>query len=1030
LDETADQFEDRLSLLRKQAEDLVSQPAENLEELSRQQIIHELQVHQIELEMQNAELRRLEEEMAAACDRYMDLFDFAPSGYLVISDQKVVCEANFSAANMLGMERSRLVGSSIGRLIAREDQDTFYLQSRQAAAAQARQACEVLLVGQDGSYIPVRMEISPAKEGGKVFVTVQDISELKQTERELQQRVDEMSALREMMLELTTQHDLPTLLELIVERATRLLGVESGGMYLCDAGRREVRCVASYKTPRDYTGIVLKYGEGAAGVIAQSGEALIINDYRAWPDRARAFEAEQPFSAVLAAPMTWQGQVLGVLDVLHTQAGRGFTPRDLELLTLFANQAAVAVQNAHLFEDTQKEIVERKQTEKALQKSEAQLRAILDATPFPIALVDTQDNNIEFWSRNALTLFGHTAPTALEWYQIAYPDPDYRREVLERWKPALEEARLSGQAVNAGEYRVTCRNGSVRICELYAAFLADKLVVTFNDITERKQAEQALRASEERSHGLFENSPISLWEEDFSAVKRRLNALRKRGVKDFRAYLKSHPRVTAECASLVQITDVNQATLKLYQVRSKEELLKNLTIVLPREADEQFREQLVWIAEGKTQFSWEGVNQTLEGRMLDVSINWSAAPGHEKDLSKVIISIIDITERKRVVEKLEQEGILLRTLIDNLPDRVYVMDTQGRKIISNIADWQASGGKTMEDILGKTDLETYPPELAEDYWALDKAVMDSGISIFNREEPGLDSQGNPVWVLTSKVPLRDGQGKVIGLVGIGRDITEIKRTAEEIRQLNATLELRIEERTRELREAQEQLVRQEKLATLGQLAGGVGHGLRNPLGVIANAVYYLKMIQPEASDKVKQYHAILEEQTRAAEKIITDLLDYSRDLYVDRESLVASELAASVLQRNPASPGVKVEQDFEASLPRLYADSYQMTQVLSHLIVNAYQAMPKGGELTIRGRRSSLEEQPAVAISVSDTGKGIPPENMDKIFEPLFTTKPRGIGLGLAVCKKLVEANGGRIEVQSEPGQGSVFIVYLPARRL
>ena len=135
----------------------------------------------------------------------------------------------------------------------------------------------------------------------------------------------------------------------------------------------------------------------------------------------------------------------------------------------------------------------------------------------------------------------------------------------------------------------------------------------------------------------------------------------------------------------------------------------------------------------------------------------------------------DITERKRAEERLEEERLLLRTLIDNLPDRVYVKDAQGRKILSNMADWQASGGKTMEDVIGKTDFDTYPPELAEDFWAIDKTVIDSGISIINREEPGLDSQGNPVWVLSSKVPLHDHQGKILGLVGIGRDITEHKR---------------------------------------------------------------------------------------------------------------------------------------------------------------------------------------------------------------------------------------------------------------
>ncbi len=137
-----------------------------------------------------------------------------------------------------------------------------------------------------------------------------------------------------------------------------------------------------------------------------------------------------------------------------------------------------------------RDITERKRAEETLRSNEVRLRAIFDATPFPVALVDVDDNRIEFWSRSALALFGHTAPTAAEWYQLAYPDPEYRREVIERWKPALERAQLTGQAVNTGEYRVTCRDGSVRICELYAAFLADKLVVTFNDITSRKRAEE------------------------------------------------------------------------------------------------------------------------------------------------------------------------------------------------------------------------------------------------------------------------------------------------------------------------------------------------------------------------------------------------------------------------------------------------------------------------------------------------------------------------------------------------------------
>ena len=142
----------------------------------------------------------------------------------------------------------------------------------------------------------------------------------------------------------------------------------------------------------------------------------------------------------------------------------------------------------------------------------------------------------------------------------------------------------------------------------------------------------------------------------------------------------------------------------------------------------------------------------------------------------------DITARKQAEEALQEERNLLRTLIDNIPDRIYAMDMQGRKTLSNTADWKASGGKTMEDVIGRTDFDTYPPDLAEEFWRLDKVVLDSGQPVINYEEPGLDFDGNLVSILTTKIPLRDDEGNVIGLVGIGRDITERKQVEEALRQ--------------------------------------------------------------------------------------------------------------------------------------------------------------------------------------------------------------------------------------------------------
>jgi diguanylate cyclase (GGDEF)-like protein/PAS domain S-box-containing protein len=177
-----------------------------------------------------------------------------------------------------------------------------------------------------------------------------------------------------------------------------------------------------------------------------------------------------------------------------------------------------------------------------------------------------------------------------------------------------------------------------------------------------------------------------------------------------------------------------------------------------------------------------------EGRIVEVHSSPIVLQGRQ-----LLFSIIhDITEYRQAEEKLAAERKLLSTLLDNLPDRIYVKDTQGRKIISNSADWRGAGVNTMEGVLGKSDFDIYPPELAEKFWADDKSILDSGIPLISHEEPGLDNRGNPVWVLTTKVPLLDGNGRIAGLVGIGRDITARKRAEEALNESRLLFHLLIE----------------------------------------------------------------------------------------------------------------------------------------------------------------------------------------------------------------------------------------------
>ncbi len=179
--------------------------------------------------------------------------------------------------------------------------------------------------------------------------TALDITARKRAEEEIRRRADQFAALYATSLDITAPHDLPTLLNAIVERTCKLLNAPAGGLYLCDPVKQEARCVVSYNTPRNYIGTVLKYGEGAAGTVAQTGQPLILDDYGAWSGKAKVF-ADEPLTAIISVPMVWRNQVMGVIHALDDTGMHRFTQTDLELLTLFANQAAIAVENARLLE--------------------------------------------------------------------------------------------------------------------------------------------------------------------------------------------------------------------------------------------------------------------------------------------------------------------------------------------------------------------------------------------------------------------------------------------------------------------------------------------------------------------------------------------------------------------------------------------------------------------------------------------------------------------------------------------------------
>jgi signal transduction histidine kinase len=235
-------------------------------------------------------------------------------------------------------------------------------------------------------------------------------------------------------------------------------------------------------------------------------------------------------------------------------------------------------------------------------------------------------------------------------------------------------------------------------------------------------------------------------------------------------------------------------------------------------------------------------------------------------------------------------------------------------------------------------------------------------------------------------------------------------------------------RTRDgLQRQQEHLLRSDRLATVGELAAGLAHELRNPLAGISGALHVLAT-HLEPADERRTLLADLQAQIARMNQTLTDLLRHARQTPPRRITAEVNTLLEQTLTFVPRT-GVDVVRRFDPSLPQVSADPDLLHQAFLNIVINARQAMPQGGRLTVESRADGRNGRP-VRITISDTGAGIPPDHLDRIFQPFFTTKPNGTGLGLAIAARIVEQHGGRIAVNTAPGEGTTFTIALPAAPL
>jgi len=572
----------------------------------------------------------------------------------------------------------------------------------------------------------------------------------------------------------------------------------------------------------------------------------------------------------LAVPVLVDGEAVAVLNV-ESHLLSAFTSDDQALLEILAIHVASDIRRLRHLEALRKneqhleELVNERT--RNLRESEGRYKSLIENIPLKIfakdknsVFISCNDNFAKDLKINAEDMVGKNDydffPKDLADH---YRADDERIMESGRTEEVEEKYIVGGQEFWVNTTKTPIRGASGNITGL---------IGIFRDITERRLMMQQLRDNEERYRSLFESSPISLWEEDFSEVKRYADGLRSRGVRDLREYFTDHSEEVTRCFGMVNVVDVNKATLELYNAKSKSDFVDGLAGIFTAASQDVFKEELLAWAEGKESFESEIDNRTLDGELKQVRLICNVVPGYEDTLARVLVSIVDLTQQKQMRER---------------------------------------------------------------------------------------------------------------------------------------------------------LLRSQHLADIGQMATMVGHDLRNPLQGISGAVEILeKELGSASNNTVREMVGILKRGVEYSNEILAELSDYSREIRLDltRTSLKPILNRSLELVRRPDNVSI---EDLSEDV-NLEADIKKMERVFVNIIGNAVDAMPSGGQLTIMSKNS----RDSVEVSLADTGVGIPADELTKIWTTLHTTKARGMGLGLVIAKRIVEAHNGTISVESVQGKGSVFRVTLP----